>query len=45
METKTNKCNIETKEDEYSDWSPLTQEEHDRIFGHQTEIDFFPSSC
>jgi len=30
----------EQEEEPSSDWRPLTQEEHDRIFGRQTEIEF-----
>ena len=30
----------EEDEDPSPDWRPLTQEEHDRIFGRQTEIEF-----
>ena len=45
METEISKTNLDAEEDLYPDWRPLTQEERDRIFGRQTEIDFFSSSC
>lgn len=40
LEYQLSKYQDAEDEEASSDWCPLSQEEHDRIFGHQTEIEF-----